>query len=100
MGYGAIYPLSWWGVGIYNNIYWGSAYPATASAGVTDFIARVEADGGILEALNCLGAAINSFPQADLGRVLYDAYSARVVADGGTLEARACTINDINNLTI
>jgi hypothetical protein len=98
MSYGAIYPLSWWGQGIYNTIYWGSIYPATASAGVTDFIIRVEADNGILEALNCLGAAINSLPQADIGRLVYEPYAARVVADSGILEAQACTINDINNL--
>lgn len=98
MGYGAIYPLSWWGVGIYNNIYWGSAYPATASAGINDFIARVEADGGIVEALSCLGAAINSLPQADLGRQLFDAYDARCEADSGETEARDCTITAINDL--
>ena len=70
---------------------------------VTDddyFAQRVAADGGIMEAFGCVVEAILDLPQADLGRVLYDAYSARVVADGGTLEARACTINDINNLTI
>jgi hypothetical protein len=98
MSYGAIYPLSWWGQGIYNTIYWGSIYPATASAGVTDFIIRVEADNGILEALNCLGAAINSFPQADLGRQLFDAYDTRCEAASGDTEARVCTINELNDL--
>ena len=98
MSYGAIYPLSWWGQGIYNTIYWGSIYPATASAGVTDFIIRVEADNGILEALNCLGAAINSFPQADLGRQLFDAYDTRCEVASGDTEARVCTINELNDL--
>lgn len=98
MSYGAIYPLSWWGQGIYNTIYWGSIYPATASAGVTDFIIRVEADNGILEALNCLGAAINSFPQSDLGRQLFDAYDTRCEAASGDTEARVCTINELNDL--
>ena len=98
MSYGAIYPLSWWGEGIYNTIYWGSIYPATASAGILDFITRVEADNGILEALNCLGAAINSYPQADFGRQLFDAYDARVEAASGDTEARVCTINAINDL--
>lgn len=65
---------------------------------VTSFLERVELDGGELESINCLNRAIKRLPQADFGRVAWDAYSIRVLADSGTLEARACTINDINDL--
>ncbi len=96
--WGSIYTSTWWGEGIYNTIGWGSAYPAAATANVIDFRDRVEADGGSVEALACLGAAINRLPQADSGRVIWDAYSVRVLADSGILEGRDCTINEINEI--
>ena len=68
---------------------------------VTDddyFAQRVAADGGIMEAFGCVVEAILDFPQADLGRQLFDAYDARCEADSGETEARDCTITAINDL--
>ena len=68
---------------------------------VTDddyFAQRVAADGGIMEAFGCVVEAILDFPQADLGRQLFDAYDARCEADSGDTEARNCTIDAINDL--
>jgi hypothetical protein len=68
---------------------------------VTDddyFAQRVAADGGIMEAFGCVVEAILDFPQADLGRQLFDAYDARCEAASGDTEARVCTINELNDL--
>ena len=65
---------------------------------VKTFISRVESDGGIVEALSCLTAAIKGLPQADEGRLIYEPYATRVLADSGVLEARNCTIDSINYL--
>jgi len=68
---------------------------------VTDddyFAQRVAADGGIMEAFGCVVEAILDFPQADLGRQLFDAYDARCEAANGDTEARVCTINELNDL--
>ena len=59
---------------------------------------RVEADGGIIESIQCLSNAIYAFPQADKGRQLFDAYDARCEAASGDTEARVCTINELNDL--
>ena len=68
---------------------------------VTDddyFAQRVAADGGIMEAFGCVVEAILDFPQADLGRQLFDAYDARCEAASGDTEARVCTIYELNDL--
>lgn len=97
-GYGAIYGSTWWGSGdaFTNQIGWGSAmfYILAPAA----FQQRVLADGGELEAFECVSKQLRRYPQADDGRLVYEPYAARVIADAGTLEARACTINDINDL--
>ena len=63
-----------------------------------DLRQRVEADGGIIESIQCLSDAIYAFPQADRGRQLFDAYDARCEAASGDTEARVCTINELNDL--
>jgi hypothetical protein len=97
-GYGAIYGSTWWGSGdaFTNTIGWGSAMfyildPAQLRG-------RVEADGGVVEAFECVSKSLRRFPQADRGRQLMDAYDVRVVAAGGDTEARTCTINELNEL--
>ena len=67
----------------------------------TTFVAMIfpaEADGGIIESIQCLSDAIYAFPQADKGRQLFDAYDARCEAASGDTEARVCTINELNDL--
>ena len=63
-----------------------------------DLRQRVEADGGIIESIQCLINAIYDLPQADKGRQLFDAYDARCEAASGDTEARVCTINELNDL--
>lgn len=65
---------------------------------VLDFRTRALNDGAIVEALKCLNDAVKNMPDADPGRVLFDAYNVRVVADIGSTEARTCTINELNEL--
>ena len=97
-GYGSIYGSTWWGSGnaFTNSIGWGSAMfyildPAQLRS-------RVEADGGYIEAFQCVSKTLRTFPQADLGRQLFDAYDARCEAASGDTEARVCTINELNDL--
>lgn len=59
---------------------------------------RVKADSGIVESINCVAKAIQAFPQADSGRLIFDAFNVRVKTDGGITESRNCTIDSINNL--
>ncbi len=65
---------------------------------VLDFRTRALNDGAVIEALKCLNTAVKDMPDADPGRVLFDAYNVRVVAASGGTEARTCTINELNNL--
>lgn len=67
-------------------------------AAVTDFISRVELDGGVVESERCVHNAIRRSPEADLGRQLFDAYDLRVVTASGSTEARTCTINELNEI--
>ena len=97
-GYGAIYGSTWWGSGnaFTNSIGWGSAMfyildPAQLQR-------RVYLDGGTIEAFQCVSKGLRTFPKADLGRQLFDAYDARCGADSGETEARVCTITAINDL--
>lgn len=65
---------------------------------VNSFVARVNADGGTVESINCIVEKLRVLPEADFGRVTWDAYSARVLTDGGTLEARDCVIDAVNEI--
>lgn len=65
---------------------------------VLDFRTRALNDGAIVEGLKCLNDAIKNMPDADPGRVLFDAYDLRVETSGGSTEARTCTINELNEL--
>jgi|TARA_R110002110_G_scaffold112221_1_gene279069 hypothetical protein len=57
-----IYSKSWWGSGVCNNtVGWGIVYKPYAgceSQLTVDFIARVIADGGIVESAQCIDANI------------------------------------------
>lgn len=95
-----------WGRGYANDIGWGSIYTSTWT-GDTDiigddtvplFVARVETDGGYVEGFQCLINELNAFPDADAGRVIFDAFRVRVVTDAGYAEAKFCTVNEINSL--
>jgi hypothetical protein len=46
---------SYWGAGVVNNaISWGASYFHLADGLVNNYKTRVEADGGTVEALNCI----------------------------------------------
>ena len=97
-GYGSIYGQTWWGSGdaFTNQIGWGSAmFYILDPAQLRN---RAEADGGVVEAFECVSKTLRRYPQADRGRQLMDAYDVRVVADSGDTEARTCTINELNEL--
>ena len=97
-GYGAIYGQTWWGSGdaFTNQIGWGSAmFYILDPAQLRN---RAEADGGVVEAFECVSKTLRRYPQADRGRQLMDAYDVRVVADSGDTEARTCTINELNEI--
>jgi hypothetical protein len=65
---------------------------------VQAFKERVLTDSGTFEAFSCVSQAVNSSPEADAGRLLFEPYAIRVTTDGGATEARTCTINAINAL--
>lgn len=97
-GYGSIYGRTWWGSGnaFTNTIGWGSAMFYILDP--AELRARAEADGGIIEAFQCVSKTLRTYPKADLGRQLFDAYDARCEAASGDTEARVCTINELNDL--
>jgi hypothetical protein len=94
-GYGAIYGSTWWG-NVFNPIDWGNIYWYIQD--VAYFKENVLADGGIIEGFECAVTDLRVFPEADLGRQLFDAYDARCEAASGDTEARVCTINELNEL--
>ena len=97
-GYGSIYGSTWWGSGdaFTNTIGWGSAmFYILDPAQLRN---RVELDGGVVEAFECVSKSLRRFPQANRGRQLMDAYETRVETAGGDTEARTCTINELNEL--
>ena len=84
MGFGKIYETTWWGFSSstgFGNIYdqYNNADTLTPS-----FVLRVVADGGTVEAEECVSA---------LGLNQYNwEYNNRVEADGGTIESLECVI--------
>ncbi len=97
-GYGAIYGSTWWGSGdaFTNTIGWGSAMFYILDP--AQFQQRALEDGATMEAFECVSKSLRRFPQADLGRQLFDLYDARVELAGGDTESRTCTINELNDL--
>ena len=88
INWGEIYKSSYWGVGVSTNtISWGKIYEDIAS-GLTDlseeYVSRVEADGGVVEAINCVNDA--SWNTNDINW----AYLIRVSNDNGVVEAFDC----------
>ena len=55
-------------------------------------------EGATLEGLKCATKAVGALPQADGGRILFEAYDTRVTSEGGSVEGRTCTINELNEL--
>ena len=97
-GYGSIYGSTWWGSGdaFTNTIGLGSAmFYILEPAG---FQNRALEDGATMEAFECVSKSLRRYPQADLGRQLFDLYDARVELAGGDTESRTCTINELNDL--
>jgi len=66
--------------------------------GYQDFGTRVLNDNATIESYACANDAILAYPEANIGRQLFDLYDARVVAASGGTEARDCTINELYNL--
>lgn len=97
-GYGSIYRQTWWGSGdaFTNTIGWGSAMFYILDP--AQFQNRALEDGATMEAFECVSKSLRRFPQADLGRQLFDLYDARVELAGGDTESRTCTINELNDL--
>ena len=93
-GYGSIYGSTWWGSQNTINFNEISFYIYA----VDQLKTRALADGGIIEAFECVSKTLRRYPQADRGRQLMDAYDVRVVADSGDTEARTCTINELNEV--
>ena len=85
INFGKIYETSYWGIGVTTNtISWGSIYLSIAGfIELTNrYKERVEADGGVVESLECLNAAdfmANNW-----------LYYFRVIDDGGIVESLEC----------
>lgn len=62
-----------------------------------DYVIRVEADGGIIENVNCTIRFINSIG-GDLASAIFNAFEIRLVADGATIENKNCLISNIRIL--
>jgi len=66
--------------------------------GYQDFGTRVLNDNATIESYACANDAILAYPEANVGRQLFDAYNTRVVSASGATEARDCTINELYEL--
>jgi len=81
-----IYKVSWWGSPIkdgWGGIYYDFAYGFPL---VNYYSDRVEADGGIVESLQCVSEALSSLSDYN-----WD-YYFRVESDGGVVESLECVI--------
>ena len=86
INFGKIYDSTWWGVGVTSNtINWGSSYSDIAGFSILTYRYqdRVEADGGVVESLNCVN-------NADFVRPYSWNYYFRVIDDGGIVESLEC----------
>ncbi len=105
-GYGSIYCTSWWGE---DGRYQRYVDEGVIIAGVcvplytTLYKERVEADGGVVEALSCLSDALEALGYNDANynsEKLANAYDVRIVADSGTLEAKTCVEQNLKNILL
>ena len=86
INWGQIYETTYWGIGVTTNtINWGSAYLDIAGYKILTnrYEDRVEADGGVVEALNCVN-------NADFIGAYNWTYYFRVIDDGGVVESLDC----------
>ena len=79
-------------------------YRETTQDGVDDFVARVLADGGSVEATGCVRDAVVELLQGERYfdnspiQVATGQFTARVLADGGTIESPSCLTADVTEL--
>ena len=79
-------------------------YRETTQDGVDDFVARVLADGGSVEATGCVRDAVVELLQGERYfdnspiQVATGQFAARVLADGGTIESPSCLTADVTEL--
>ena len=66
--------------------------------GYQDFGTRVLNDNATIESYACANDTILAYPEANIGRQLFDLYDARVSSDSGDTQARDCTINELYEL--
>lgn len=98
IGWGVVYCSTWFGqadettLSIQNE----SAPPCFAPANdiATPYVARVEADGGIVEGYDCLVAALQDLGE-DTYYDIFDTYIQRMTDDGATLEGEECLIDQL-----
>jgi len=85
INWGKIYNTTSWGVGVTTNtINWGKSYldlAQTLSLLELRYIERVEADGGVVEATECLKSTWSKYNWK---------YAFRVTDDGGVVESLEC----------
>ena len=65
---------------------------------VTDYITRVEADGGTVEGTKCLVRDLFILGYLEMNYTVTQDYYTRVTADGGTIEGKTCLENNIEEL--
>jgi len=86
INWGKIYESSWWGIGVSTNtISWGSIYrdfSSNISFLAEKYTTRVEADGGVVESINCVSDKIS--PSSNWN------YYFRVTEDNGIVESINC----------
>ena len=79
-------------------------YKQTTQEAIDDFVARVLADGGTVEATGCVRDAVTELLQGEPYfdnspiQVAVGGYEARVLADGGTIEAKDCLTTEVTSL--
>lgn len=88
IGFGKIYDSTWWGIGVTTNtISWGKIYEdlANGSTPITEeYVSRVETDGGVIEAIECVNEA-----DWNDNSLNWD-YYLRVLNDNGIVESIEC----------
>ena len=84
INFGKIYETTWWGSPVKDG--WGGIYYNLAGFTLLTerYQERVEADGGVVEALSCVNSA--SFNDRNLNWTYY----FRVVDNGGIVESLQC----------
>jgi hypothetical protein len=62
---------------------------------IIDYIARVEAAGGVVEASECLAIMLLDLGYNDAVYIISKEYVARVIAAGGIIEGLSCLENSL-----